>query len=45
MKTQVRRIPRIKGMVSNEESMKQLKKAKPEAYQALKDPEPRACLA
>lgn len=45
MKTQVRRIPHIKGMVSHDESMKQLKKAKPEAYKALKDPEPRACLA
>lgn len=45
MKTQVRRTPHIEGMVSHDESMKQLQKAKPEAYQALKDPEPRACLA
>jgi DNA-binding XRE family transcriptional regulator len=35
----------IKGMISHEESMKQLKKTRPEVYKALKDPEPRACLA
>lgn len=45
MKTQIRKIPHIKGMVSHEENMRQLKKVKPEVYKALKDPEPRACLA
>jgi putative transcriptional regulator len=45
MKTHARKIPQIKGMISHEESMKLLKKNKPEAYKALKDPEPRACLA
>lgn len=45
MKIQLRRIPYIKGMISHEESLRQLKKARPEVYKALKDPEPRACLA
>jgi DNA-binding XRE family transcriptional regulator len=45
MKTQIKKLPHIKGMISHEESMKRLKKTKPEAYKALKDPEPRACLA
>jgi DNA-binding XRE family transcriptional regulator len=45
MKTQVKKIPHIKGMISREESLRQLKKSKPETYKALKNPEPRACLA
>lgn len=45
MKTLNRKAPYVKGMISHEESMKQLKKARPEVYKALKDPEPRACLA
>lgn len=45
MKTHARKVPQIKGMISRDESMRLLKKTKPEAYQALKDPEPRACLA
>lgn len=45
MKTQVHKVPHVKGMISHEESMRQLKRVKPEAYKALKDPEPRACLA
>lgn len=45
MKTQVRKLPHIKGMISHEENMKQLKRTRPDVYKALKDPEPRACLA
>jgi DNA-binding XRE family transcriptional regulator len=45
MKTQVRKIPHIKGMISHEESMRRLKHDRPEVYKALKDPEPRVCLA
>ena len=45
MKTQFKKIPGIKGMVSQEESLRKLKKHKPEAYKSLKNPEPRACLA
>jgi len=45
MKTQVRKTPHVKGMISHEESMGRLKKMRPEVYKALKDPEPRACLA
>jgi DNA-binding XRE family transcriptional regulator len=45
MKTHIQKIPQIKGMISSEESIRRLKKEKPEVYKALKDPEPRACLA
>jgi len=45
MKTQVRKVPHIKGMISHEESMRRLKHDRPEVYKALKDPEPRVCLA
>ena len=45
MKTQVRKVPRVKGMISRAESMRKLKEAKPKIHSALKDPEPRACLA
>ena len=45
MKTQIKKVSRIKGMISHEESLRRLKKSKPEVYKALKDPEPRACLA
>lgn len=45
MKTQTHKIPRIKGMASHEKTMRRLKKTRSEAYKALKDPEPRACLA
>lgn len=45
MKTQVRKIPNIRGMISHEESMRRLKRDRPEVYKALKDPEPRVCLA
>ena len=45
MKTPIRKAPHIKGMISGEESLRRLKKAKPAAYQDLQDPEPRACLA
>ncbi len=45
MKTHVQKVPQIKGMISREESMKRLKKSRPEVYKALKDPEPKACLA
>ncbi len=45
MKAHIRKIPKIKGMISGEESLRQLKKSRPDVYKALKDPEPRACLA
>jgi DNA-binding XRE family transcriptional regulator len=45
MKTKTSKVPRVKGMVSREESMRRLAKTRPEVFKALKDPEPRACLA
>lgn len=45
MKTKTQKVPRVKGMISREESMKRLAKTRPEVYKAMKDPEPRACLA
>jgi DNA-binding XRE family transcriptional regulator len=45
MKAQIQKISRVKGMVSHEESMRKLKRVTPEAYKALKNPEPQACLA
>ncbi len=45
MKTQSHKVPQIKGMITHEESMRRLKRDRPEVYKALKDPDPRACLA
>ena len=39
------KVPPINGMVSHQESMRRLKRDRPEVYKALKDPDPRACLA
>jgi DNA-binding XRE family transcriptional regulator len=45
MKTKIRKMPIIKGTVSHGEAMRRLKRDRPEVFKALKDPDPRVCLA
>jgi DNA-binding XRE family transcriptional regulator len=45
MKIKTRKTPLIKGMVSHGEAMRCLRRDRPEIFKALKDPDPRVCLA
>lgn len=45
MKTEQQAKTKIQGAISYKDHLLDLKKRKPEAYKALKDPEPLACLA
>lgn len=45
MKTERSRKVKIRGALSYQDHLSDLKKRKPDAYKALKDPEPLACLA
>src|SRR6185436_4400328 len=45
MKTPQNPKPKIRGAITYQEHLLDLKRRKPEAYKALKDPEPLACLA